>query len=145
MGGPGADSLDGGADTLTGGAGADTAGFGSGPTHDNGPISVTLDGRRNDGTAGQDALVGADIENAGIGPTSPPSDAVLVGNDGPNVVVGPGTVRGLGGNDTLVRNNLRGVGATLDGGDGDDRIAARAWDAGPIGSYPRALTLRVRH
>ena len=29
----------------------------------------------------------------------------LVGNDGPNVLVGPGTVRGLGGNDTLITNN----------------------------------------
>jgi hypothetical protein len=139
MGGPGADSVDGGtgsdtlvvnggADTLTGGAGADTVGFGSDPNHDNGPVSVTLDGQRNDGTAGQEALVGSDIENAGITPTSPPSDAVLVGNDGPNVLVGPGTVRGLGGNDTLISNNLQGAGTTLDGGDGDDRIAARAWD-----------------
>jgi hypothetical protein len=42
--------------------------------------------------------------------------------------VGPGTVRGLGGNDTLISNNLQGAGTTLDGGDGDDRIAARAWD-----------------
>jgi len=139
MGGPGADSVDGGtgsdtlvvnggADTLTGGAGADTVGFGSDPNHDNGPVSVTLDGQRNDGTAGQDALVGSDIENAGISPTSPPSDAVLVGNDGPTVLGGPGTVRGLGGNDTLISNNLQGAGTTLDGGDGDDRIAARAWD-----------------
>jgi RTX calcium-binding nonapeptide repeat (4 copies) len=139
MPGPGADSLDGGtgsdtlvvsggADTLTGGGGADTVSFGSDPNHDNGPISVTLDGQRNDGTAGQDALVGSDIENAGIGPTSPPSDAVLVGNDGPNVLVAAGTVRGLGGNDTLISNNLQGAGTTLDGGDGDDRIAARAWD-----------------
>jgi hypothetical protein len=78
---------------------------------------VTLDGRRNDGTAGQDALVGPDIENAGIGLTTPPSDAVLVGNDGPNVLVGSGTVRGLGGNDTLISNNLQGAGTTLDGGD----------------------------
>ena len=139
MGGPGADSLDGGtgsdtlvvhggADTLAGGAGADTASFGSDPNHDDGPISVTLDGKRNDGTAGQDAMVGSDIENAGIGPTTPPGDAVLVGNDGPNVLVGVGTVRGLGGNDTLISNNLQGAGTTLDGGDGDDRIAARAWD-----------------
>ena len=89
---------------------------------------MTLDGRRNDGTAGQNALVGADIENASIGFTSQPSDDVLVGNDGPNVLIGPGTVRGLGGNDTLISNNLQGAGTTLDGGDGDDRIAARAWD-----------------
>ena len=65
-----------------------------------GPILVTLDGLRNDGIAGEDALVGYDIENAGISPTSPPSgDAVLVGNDDPNVLVGAATVSGLGGND----------------------------------------------
>ena len=133
-GGPGADSLvgGGGADTLTGGSGTDTVGFSSFafvPNHDDGPISVTLDGQRNDGTAGQDALVGSDVENAGIGDESPSSrDDVLVGNEGPNVLVGPGTVRGLGGNDTLISNNLQGAGTTLDGGDGDDRIAARAWD-----------------
>ena len=138
MGGPEADSLNGGtgsdtlvcngADTLTGGAGADTVLFGSDPNHDDGAISVTLDGQRNDGSAGQNALVGADIENASVGGTSPPSDYLLVGNDGPNVLVGPGTVRGLGGNDTLISNNGQGAGTTLDGGDGDDRIAARAWD-----------------
>ena len=132
-GGPGADSLygGGGADTLTGGAGTDTVGFSTfafAPNHDDGPISVTLDGQRNDGIAGEDALVGSDIENAGISPTSPPSDAVLVGNDGPNVLVGAGTVRGLGGNDTLISNNLQGAGTTLDGGDGDDRITRCAWD-----------------
>ena len=33
---------------------------------------MTLDGQRNDGIAGQDALVGSDIENASIGSTSPP-------------------------------------------------------------------------
>jgi hypothetical protein len=27
------------------------------PNHDDGPISVTLDGQRNDGTAGQNALL----------------------------------------------------------------------------------------
>jgi hypothetical protein len=141
MGGPGADSLDGGtgsdtldgdrgADTLTGGPGADTAVFGSfDPNHDDGAISVTLDGRRNDGTAGQNALVGSDIENATVGDAFPPSgDDVLVGNEGPNVLIGPGTVRGLGGNDTLITNNLQGAGTTLDGGDGDDRIDALAWD-----------------
>ena len=77
VGGPAADSLEGagGADTLTGGAGSDTAVFGTltpDPDHDAGPISVTLDGHRNDGSAGQDALVGSDVENATILFTSPP-------------------------------------------------------------------------
>jgi hypothetical protein len=89
---------------------------------------VTLDGLRNDGTAGQNALVGSDVENASIGPPMRPSvDHVLIGNDGPNVLIGPGAVGGLGGNDTLIANNLQGAG-TLDGGDGDDRIDALAWD-----------------
>ena len=91
---------------------------------------MTLDGQRNDGTAGQNALVGSDIENAGIGDTSSsPTDDVLVGNDGPNVLMGPGTVRGLGGNDTLITNNIQGAGTTLDGGDGDDRIDALSYDS----------------
>jgi len=149
MGGPGADSLDGGtgsdtlvceggADTLTGGSGTDTvafAHFGLDPAQDGGAISVTLDGRRNDGTAGQNALVGSDVENATIGPTMRPSgDDVVVGNEGPNLLIGPGTVRGLGGNDILIGNNLQGAGTTLDGGDGDDRIDALAWDTASAGS-----------
>jgi Ca2+-binding RTX toxin-like protein len=143
VGGPAADSLDGGtgadtlegaggADTLTGGAGSDTAVFGTltpDPDHDAGPISVTLDGQRNDGSAGQDALVGSDVENATILFTSPPGDDVLVGNDGPNVLVGPGAVQGLGGNDTLVTDNYYpDAGKLLDGGDGDDPIGALAAD-----------------
>jgi Ca2+-binding RTX toxin-like protein len=136
-GGPGNDALDGGggADTLTGGPGTDTAGFTSFsliPNHDDGPISVTLDGQRNDGTAGQNALVGSDVENAAIGfTTQPGSDDVLVGNGGPNVLIGPGTVRGLGGNDTLVTNDYHPDNhTTLDGGDGDDRIDALARNDG---------------
>ena len=78
MGGPSADSLDGGTgdDTLGGGGGADTFIGGPGsdtvdfirPTSGAGAISVTLDGQRDDGTAGQNALVGSDVENAAIGP-----------------------------------------------------------------------------
>jgi hypothetical protein len=145
-GGPGADSLDGagGADTLTGGSGNDTVVFGSltvDPRPDHGPISVTLDGQRNDGTADQGAQVGSDIENATIIFTSPPSHDVLVGNDGPNVLVGPGTVRGLGGNDTLVTDNYYAdSGRTLDGGDGDDRIGALAFDPdGGVSDTPASV------
>ena len=146
-GGPGADSLfgGGGADTLTGGPGIDTVDFTSFsliPNHDDGPISVTLDGQRNDGTAGQNALVGSDIENAGIGDTSSsPTDDVLVGNDGPNVLMGPGTVRGLGGNDTLITNNIQGAGTTLDGGDGDDRIDALSYDSASGSSATTAASV----
>ena len=134
-GGPGSDTLvgDGGADTLTGGPGTDTVvftHFTPDPSHDNGAISVTLDGQRNDGSAGQDAQVGSDVENASIGFASTTgSDDVLIGNDGPNVLVGPGTVRGLGGNDILVTNNYDDDNhTTLDGGEGDDRIDALAVD-----------------
>ena len=152
MGGAGADSLDGGsgndtlvsvggADTLTGGAGRDTVSFSPDPNHDDGPISVTLDGQRNDGTPGQNALVGADIENATVGDTSSPTDDVLVGNDGPNVLVGPGTVRGLGGNDVLITNNIQGAGTTLDGGDGDDRIDALSYDTASGSNATTAATV----
>jgi Ca2+-binding RTX toxin-like protein len=128
-GGSGSDTLEGGggADTLSGGTGADTVVFGhdtvgAGPAAD-GPISVTLDGVRNDGTPGQDAEVGADVENATLRFASRSSDDLLVGNAGPNVLVGPGTVRGLEGDDILVSNGDQ-PGVRLDGGDGNDRIGA---------------------
>jgi RTX calcium-binding nonapeptide repeat (4 copies) len=142
-GGPGSDSLEGngGADTLAGGPGTDTVVFTHAPLPGNGPFSVTLDGRRNDGTAGQDAWVGSDVENASILGEPQSSDDLVVGNDGPNVLVGPGTVRGLGGNDILVSDGYADSGTTLDGGDGDDRIGALAWlpDGGLAGT-PATVT-----
>jgi hypothetical protein len=148
-GGPGADSLEGGrgADTLTGGPGTDTVIFGADtpapdrPRSEDRPISVTLDGQRNDGSPGQDAQVGPDVENATIRFLAPSSDDVLIGNDGPNLLVGPGTVQGLGGNDTLVTNNPYDDNhTTLDGGDGDDRIGARAlYSDGAFATTPASV------
>jgi hypothetical protein len=142
-GGPGSDSLEGGggADTLAGGPGADTVVFTHAPLPGNGAFSVTLDGQRNDGTAGQDAWVGSDVENASILGEPQSSDDLVVGNEGPNVLVGPGTVRGLGGNDILVSDGYAGSGTTLDGGDGDDRIGALEWlpDGGFAGT-PATVT-----
>jgi hypothetical protein len=86
--GAGADFFDGQPPALGAPDSTATSTVEGGPGRDY-PISVTLDGQRNDGTAGQDALVGADIENAGISPTSSPTDAVLVGNDGPTSWWGP--------------------------------------------------------
>ena len=152
IGGPGVDSLDGGtgsdalegsggADTLAGGPGTDTVVFTHAPIPGDGAFSVTLDGRRNDGTAGQNAWVGADVENASILGVPQSSDDLVIGNEGPNVLVGPGTVRGLGGNDILVSDGYAGGGTTLDGGDGNDRIGALAWlpDGGFAGT-PAAVT-----
>jgi hypothetical protein len=94
------------------------------------PVSVTLDGQRNDGAPGENSLVGTDVENVTFatpfdgGPV--PGGNTLIGDDGPNVLVGAGTVRGLGGNDVVV-----GASASandLDGGDGDDRVGARVHD-----------------
>jgi RTX calcium-binding nonapeptide repeat (4 copies) len=152
IGGPGVDSLEGGsgsdslegsggADTLAGGPGTDTVVFTHAPLPGNGAFSVTLDGQRNDGTAGQNAWVGSDVENASILGEPQSSDDLVVGNEGPNVLVGPGTVRGLAGNDILVSDGYAGGGTTLDGGDGDDRIGALAWlpDGGFAGT-PATVT-----
>jgi RTX calcium-binding nonapeptide repeat (4 copies) len=124
-GGPGDDHLSGlgGADDYSGGVGNDTAVF-THPAPGSPPISVSLDGQRNDGTAADHGLVEADVENATIdGP--PNGNDVLTGNDGPNILIGPGTVDGLGGDDTVVTDNYTGS-ATLVGGDGNDRIGAVA-------------------
>jgi hypothetical protein len=106
-GGPGDDRLDGGAgdDALTGGAGTDDLAGGAGEDfvrYDDatGPVTVSLDGTRNDGAAGENDFVRADVEGAGGGPYG----GRVTGNDGPNVL-------GARGGDT-----------TLDGGGGDDRL-----------------------
>ena len=146
-GGPASDGLDGGAgrdelvsgggsDDLVGGSGPDTVVFRHPPTTDRAqdrPISVTLDGRRNDGALGDGALVAADVENATIEDSLTAEDT-LEGNDGPNVLLGYGTLRGLGGADSLGLNPSEGIpsraraASTLDGGAGNDRVGATIYN-----------------
>jgi Ca2+-binding RTX toxin-like protein len=128
-GGPGDDELDGrgGADTLLGGAGNDTASFVA-PVSGEPRLTVSLDGERNDGQPGQNALVGADVENVTLqspyeGPV--PGGNTLIGNDGPNRLIGAGTMRGLGGDDVLY--SVGDAPNEFDGGDGNDRISARVY------------------
>ncbi len=108
-GGPGDDDLEGdaGSDILSGGIGEDRADF---LDHD-GPVTVTLDGLRNDGAPGENDWVLADVED--IGGTS--YDDTLVGNDGANVI------DGWGGDDVI---DLGGGADSGNGGLGDDTISA---------------------
>jgi hypothetical protein len=130
-GGPGRDQLqgNGGADTLRGGDGTDTATFVA-PPPDQPRLSVTLDGERNDGQPGDNALVGTDVENITFvspfegGPV--PGGNTLIGDDGPNVLVGAGIVRGMGGDDVVT--GAAAEGNELDGGDGNDRVYAQVRD-----------------
>jgi Ca2+-binding RTX toxin-like protein len=117
-GGPGDDTLSGagGNDRLTGGAGADVLNGGTGTdTADysdrTAPLSLSIDGAANDGEAGEQDNIGADVEN-------------LVGGSGNDFMAGGTAANGLsggGGNDTLTG----GAGNdSLDGGAGDDTLLA---------------------
>jgi Ca2+-binding RTX toxin-like protein len=112
-------------DTIRGGAGSDTIGGGDGvdlATYDStAPVTATLDGLRNDGAAGENDLIGPDVEGVvgGLGADT------LTGNDGPNHLDGGGgkdRITGAGGNDELTDVSK---GNTFDGGDGDDTITSR--------------------
>ncbi|WP_028062248.1 calcium-binding protein [Solirubrobacter soli] len=111
------DTLDGGAgsDMLRGGDGVDTATY---ATQEN-PVTVTLDDRPDDGTAGEKDNVRSDVENV-IGGTK---DDTLIGSATANVLTGgPGNdhLAGAGGSDTL------------DGGGGDDTIDAADGNADAV-------------
>lgn len=70
-----------GRDTIAGGPGTfDRVAYPGSP----GPVSITLDGLRNDGMAGEDDLVGADVESA----YGSPGADTLTGSDGPNRLMG---------------------------------------------------------
>jgi len=125
--GDGDDTVDAGPgdDQIRGGAGSDTIGGGDGTdlaTYDSmAPVTVTLDGLRNDGAAGENDLIGPDVEGAigGLGADT------LTGNDGPNHLDGGGgkdRIAGGGGNDELTDVSK---GNTFNGGDGDDTITSR--------------------
>ena len=98
-GGPGLDTLNGGtgADGIAGGDDADRVTYGDRTA----AVTVTLDGAANDGQAGENDHVQADVENA----TGGAGDDSLTGDDGPNDLIGGAGIdalNGAGGDDTLV-------------------------------------------
>lgn len=116
----------GGTDRLGGGDGLDTADFSTHTT----PVTLTLDGRANDGAVGESDLIAADVEGLRGGSAAD----VLVGDHGSNLLDGgPGGDR-ISGGDGIdgVDYSLRAasVRARLDGTSGsgeageDDTIAA---------------------
>ncbi len=133
IGGVGADTLIGGAgtDALSGGDGADTASYAERAT----PVTVTLDGLANDGGAGENDAVAADIENA----TGGDGNDTLTGNPGANVLTGgagddtldgqsgPDEIHAGAGNDTVQARD--GEADLVDCGDGPaDNAATEAMD-----------------
>jgi protocatechuate 3,4-dioxygenase beta subunit len=142
-GGGGNDTVDGndGDDTLTGstgndaligGTGTDTASYAERTT----PVTVTLDGRPNDGVPGESDTVGTDVEGVTGGSGN---DTITGGNGHDRINGGPGndTVDGGPANDTITggtgndgvrggtgNDGLHGNGGddTLTGDDGDDTL-----------------------
>jgi Ca2+-binding RTX toxin-like protein len=116
-GGPGNDLLRGGlgSDIINGGDGTDTATYDErGPSE---PVTVTLQTPGDDGAAGENDTL-QNIENV----TGGASNDTLIGDDGPNVLVGgPGlnTLSGLGGNDQIIGGDSRDV---ITGGPGNDQL-----------------------
>ena len=104
----------GGSDTLLGGTGYDTADY----SDHTAAVTVSLDGRRNDGSTGELDLVMASVENLAGGKGADQ----LRGNASANVLdggAGSDTVLGAAGNDTI--NGGTGT-DTLLGGAGNDTI-----------------------
>ncbi len=119
-GGDGVDVLDGGegADTQAGGPGADTVTY----QFAGGRVRVALDGRANDGTAGEGDNDAADIETV-IGSVS--DDALLAARSGTSLVGGPGRDRltGSTGRDVLDGQEDDDL---LDGAGGADKLIGGA-------------------
>ena len=110
------------ADVVIGGGGTDTAAYCT--RRGDQPLSITLDGKANDGRSGEGDSIKADVENVLGGGTS---DDTIKGNGKVNVLTGDclntegsngdNKIFGLGGNDRVVG----GFGNdTLDGGSGRD-------------------------
>ncbi len=117
----GNDDLDGGpgADTLNGGAGTDAATYGGRTA----PVTVTMDGKANDGEGGEGDNVASDVE------------AVYGGKAGDSLIGSSraDTIDGQGGNDTITG----GKGADyLFGGDGNDTINSRDGKADTVDCGP---------
>jgi hypothetical protein len=124
-GGTGDDQLigDAGADTLNGGAGADTVDYSTVSA----PLTITIDGRANDGAAGERDTVALDVENV-IGGSG--SDSITGSSAANDLDGGTGndTISGGGGDDAIdggTGNDTIGGGAgndTLDGESGIDQV-----------------------
>lgn len=132
-GGPGSDRLRGGtgADTLAGGDGEDTV------EYDNrtAGVVVTLDGRPDDGGAGENDAVGADVEGVltGMGPDTvtggagPNQIATGAGDDRVDPGAGPDKVSTGEGGDTITARD--GAEDAIECGEGvPDRVVADAGD-----------------
>lgn len=125
IGGNGADVLTGNEldNGLDGGPGADTLNGGAGNDYllywtRNAAVSVSFDGVANDGEAGENDIVGADVESAigGNGSDTITGDAranTLLGDDGADTVIGGGGADSLFGSSGI---------DFLDGGTGDDLL-----------------------
>jgi hypothetical protein len=120
-GGPGADVLEGGvgADDLTGGADVDRVVY-----PDAAAQTITLDGARDDGAAGELDNVRPDVEDV----TAGPGDDVVVGSDAANALDGgdgADRLTGAGGVDAFA------------GGPGADVVLARDGAPEPVGCGPQ--------
>lgn len=129
LGGPGTDSLEGGAgrDWLAGGLGTDVIAGGSEADmvsyfRVSAPVRISLDGLANDGAAGENDWVQADVEDAegGTGPTT------FIGNAGPNRLFGSSSegdvFRARGGSDFIGCGNGPDV---VSAGSGDDFVSCQ--------------------
>lgn len=99
----------GGADVIKGGAGGDVVDYSAHVV----PVHVTLDGEANDGAAGENDEVDADVD----GIRGSPHDDTLIGNAETNWIEG-----GSGRDEVFGRES----GDVIDGGMGDDRLAGEA-------------------
>ncbi len=97
----------GGADFLWGDEGNDTADYSDKTSLQ--PVTATLDGTANDGTAGESDQIYTDVESVTGG----------AGNDNLTGSAGPNTLRGNGGDDTITASGGDDV---LDGGTGADAL-----------------------
>jgi hypothetical protein len=100
-------------DILRGGPGEDTANYLR--WEGGAPVTVTLDGRANDGAPGERDVLHADVEGASVD-----DRGVVIGNNGRNTISAGrgGTARGGGGDDDISVSGGTGV-----GGDGNDSMA----------------------
>jgi Ca2+-binding RTX toxin-like protein len=121
MGGAGDDVLiatPGAADTMSGGGGVDTVSFASVGSR----VVVSLDDLPNDGTSGQGADVGEDVENV----SGSDFGDLIFGSASDNTILGgrgPDDLRGLGGNDVV---SGQGGNDDLNGGPGADTCSQGA-------------------